>query len=131
VIGVINRVLADIGVLDELWELKVRPGVVGGSENVENGIGVGGGVRSCTCGTGVLSLLGFEVRGIERGVNVACNFLGGVEGGGDLIRDLAKRGRDDALNGMLLLRETLHPDGDFGLTIQQSGSVCIVTLNSK
>jgi hypothetical protein len=109
----------------------VRPGVVGGSENVENGIGVGGGVRSCTCGTGVLSRLGVGVRGVERGVNVACDFVGGIEGGGDRIRDLAKRGRDDALKGMLLLRETMHPDGDFGLTTQQSGCICIVTSNSQ
>jgi hypothetical protein len=86
--GVINRVLVDLGVLNELD--KVSPGVVGGSEKVENGIGVGGGVRSCTCRTGVISR----------------------------IRDLAKRGSDDALKGMLLLRETLHPDGDFGLVLQ-------------
>jgi hypothetical protein len=96
----------------------VRPGVVGGSEKVEKGIGVGGGVRSCTCGTGVISLFGVGVRGVERGVNIVLDFLGGVEGGGDLIRDLAKRGRDDALKGMLHLRETLHPDGEFGLVFQ-------------
>jgi hypothetical protein len=128
VIGVINLVLVDLGVLNELD--KVSPGVVGGSENVENGIGVGGGVRNCTCGTGVVGL-GVGVRGIERGAKYGVDFLGGVEGGGDLIRDLAKRGRDDALNGMLLLRETLHPDGEFGLVLQQSGWVCIVTLNVK
>jgi hypothetical protein len=95
----------------------VRPGVVGGSENVENGIGVGGGVRSCTCGTGVVGL-GVGVRGVERGANMIFDLSGGVEGGGDRIRDLAKRGSDDALKGMLLLRETLHPDGDFGLVLQ-------------
>ena len=128
-IGVINRVLVDRGVLDELD--SVSPGVVGDSENVENGIGVGGGVRSCTCGTGVLSSLGFGVRGMERGVNVAFDLLGGVEGGGDRIRDLAKRGRDDALKGMFVLRETLHPDGDFGLVLPQSCCVCIVRLNDK
>jgi len=96
----------------------VRPGVVGGSENVENGIGVGGGVKSCTCGRGVISRLGVGLRGVERGVNAACDFLGGVEGGGDLIRDLAKRGRDDARKGVLVLRETLHPEGEFGLVFQ-------------
>jgi hypothetical protein len=96
----------------------VRPGVVGGSEKVENGIGVGGGVRSCTCGTGVLSLLGVVVRGKERGVNVPCDFLGGVEGGGDRIRDLAKRGSDEARKGVLVLREVLHPDNDFDLVFQ-------------
>ena len=115
--------------LDELD--SVSPGVAGGSENVENGIGVGGGVWSCTCGTGVISLLGFGVRGMERGVIVDFDFFGGVEGGGDRIRVLAKRGRDDALNGMLLLREMLHPDGDFGLVFQQSCCVCIVRLNDK
>jgi hypothetical protein len=114
--GVINRVLVDLGVLNELD--KVSPGVVGGSEKVENGIGVGGGVRSCTCRTGVISRLGVGVRGIERGAKYGVDFLGGVEGGGDRIRDLAKRGSDDALKGMLLLRETLHPDGDFGLVLQ-------------
>ena len=93
----------------------MRPGVVGGSENVENGIGVGGGVRSCTCGTGVVSLLGVRLRGMERGTNAAFDLMGGVEGGGDLIRDLAKRGRDDARKGVLVLHETLHPEGAFGL----------------
>jgi hypothetical protein len=92
----------------------VRPGVVGGSENVENGIGVGGGVRSCTCGTGVVGL-GVGVRGVERGANMIFDFLGGVEGGGDLIRDLAKRGSDDARKGVLVLREVLHPDCESGL----------------
>lgn len=32
----------------ELVELEVRPGVVGGCEKFENGIGVGGGVLSMT-----------------------------------------------------------------------------------
>jgi len=113
---VINRVLLDLGVLNELD--KVRPGVVGSSENAENGIGVGGGVRGCTCGTGVVSRLGVGVRGIERGVIVALGFLGGVEGGGDLIRDLAKRGSDDARKGVLVLREVLHPDNDVDLVFQ-------------
>jgi hypothetical protein len=92
--------------------------VVGGSENVENGIGVGGGVRSCTCGTGVLSRLGFGVRGVERGAKCGVDFLRGVGGGGDLIRDLAKRGRDDARKGVFVLRDTLHPDCEFGLVFQ-------------
>jgi hypothetical protein len=118
-------------VLNELD--KVRPGVEGGSENAENGIGVGGGVRGWfICGAGVVSRLGVEVRGIERGKNIAFGFLGGVEGGGDLIRDLAKRGRDDARKGILLLRKVLHPDGEFGLAFRHSASVCIVTtLNSR
>jgi hypothetical protein len=87
--------------------------------------------RWSICGAGVVSRLRVVVRGMERGENMAFGFLGGVEGGGDLIRDLAKRGRDDARKGIALLREVLHPDGEFGLVFEHPGFVCIVTLNSE
>ena len=101
-----------MGVLEQV-EVKDKPGVVGGCEKLENGIGVGGGVISWTGpDKGVVSrgeIL--DLRGIERGLKLGSDFFGGVEGGlGGRIRDLARRGRDEARKGILVsLCGTVHP----------------------
>ena len=101
-----------MGVLEQV-EVRDKPGVVGGCEKLENGIGVGGGVLSWTGpDKGVVSRgEGLGLRGIERGSKLGFDLLGGAEGGlGDRIRDLARRGRDEARKGILVsLCGTLHP----------------------
>lgn len=102
VIGVTGRVPLELEVANEVSEPIERPGVVGGCEKVENGIGVGGGVRRwVSSGGGVVNLgILVVVRGIERGVNIGLDLFEGVEGGGEPIRARAKRGRDVARNGI-------------------------------
>ena len=69
-----------MGVLEQV-EVKDKPGVVGGCEKLENGIGVGGGVAIWTGPDGdvVSRAEGLGLRGIERGLRLCFNLLRGVE----------------------------------------------------